>query len=362
MSNPLNPQLYKALLKAFGDVRIANEGEAYIPMASSYGGRGSSPPAHAGEYYCVKCPTCRDTRPRLWINHRWGVMTSNGSDKDDHLYLAHCFNEECFTSREEQRALYEKVYPFTYGRRVKQSELTTSANTAASPEPVALKPVSMPPGLLSLRDPQSAHAAAYLESRGFDLDELEQDWGVRYCLYAPAVRPRIFQRIVVPIHVLRPSLRTGNPCDTILAGWQSRYVGDDVPQNQEKYWSMAGMKKSHLLYGLPRAVDHRGTPLIVVEGVTDVWRLGVDAVSPLGKNISQVQRQLLVRHFDGRPIVVFFDQGATAEARRAANDIRSMRRAYGDNSPVVVVTPPQGRDDVAECTRQEAWATVWGAL
>ncbi|QDU98772.1 hypothetical protein [Lignipirellula cremea] len=355
MPSPLNPQLHNALLKAFGDVHIANEGETFIPSKVIYRGRQSSEAAHSGEYYSVDCPFCHG-RKKLWINHMWGVNDQG----EDHLYLAWCYRCEQPSIRETQKELREQVFPFSYGLRQKRSDLPTATSPSEGETISAPTPVAIPVGLLRFQDDVAASAADYLRERGFDPFELDEKWGVRYCPYANNVKPRILDRIVIPIYTLRRTLQFSQTTEVVLAGWQSRCIGDD-PSGTPKYMCMQGLKKSQLLYGLPQAVDTTG-PVVIVEGVTDVWRLGSRAVAVLGKAVSRTQQQLLVRHFPGRPIVVFFDDGAKAEGNLAAAAIRAIRQEYGDRAPVVVATPPAGRDDVGACMPDEAWAAVWAAL
>jgi hypothetical protein len=288
----------------------------------------------------------------------WGVKTADG---DDHLYLVHCFRNDCFSSYADFKALDAKVFPFSYGRRVPFSELGPATSSSPKVEASEQGPVTIPSGMFSLWDTVAATAAAYLRDRGFDPIELERQWGVQYCVLARNVQPTIFNRIVFPIYTLRSTLQVDQPFETLLAGWQSRHIGNDVPEDVGKYMTMKGMKKSHLLYGLPQAVGTEG-PLVIVEGATDVWSLRSNAVAVLGKSVSRIQQQLLVRHFPGRPIVVFFDDGAANESYLAATALRSIRQDFGDCSPVVIATPPAGRSDVGECSTEEAWASVWAAL
>ncbi|MEW4565773.1 hypothetical protein AB1K70_24850 [Bremerella sp. JC770] len=363
MSTPINSGLFKALERAFGRVLIGNEGGSYIPTTSTYNGRRGSPPAHAGEYYRVSCPHCRDTGHRLWINHMWGSRLDGADDRDDHLYLINCFNEGCFETRDDQKELYDKLFPFNYGRRERTSQWTAPSMKQARQSVTRNNPpVTLPGGTLPLSDAASHAAVNYLIQRGFNLEELVQRWGVQYCPFAPHAKPRILDRIIIPIYDLRPTMRYEEPFTMHLTGWQSRYIGAPVPAGQQKYLTMAGLKKSQLLYGLPQAVNHPGSPVVIVEGVTDAWRFQRDAVSTLGKGVSQIQLQLLVRHFSGRPIVVFFDRDASQEAQRAAKEIRAIRRTYGNIAPVVVGTLPDGRQDIGECTREEAWSAVWHAI
>jgi hypothetical protein len=145
-----------------------------------------------------------------------------------------------------------------------------------------------------------------------------------------------------------------------LAGWQAREI-DAGGRQSRKYLSMKGMRKSQLLYGLPKAIESEG-PVIVVEGATDVWRLGTNGVAAFGKMLHPSQIALLIRHFSGRPLVVFFDADAHEDAVVTAHQIRVKRREWGDSSPVVLATPQDGRGDVADCDHTTAWNCVRNAL
>ena len=124
---------------------------------------------------------------------------------------------------------------------------------------------------------------------------------------------------------------------------------------RSKYLSAAGMAKSKLLYGLPQASYSRG-PLVIVEGASDVWRLRTNALALLGKSLSDTQRSLICRWFAHRPLVVFLDRDAGDEA------LKHLRACAGHLAPVVVATLPDGRKDVGECTRAEAWDAVAASL
>jgi len=355
MTSPLNPDLFRALQRKFRHVAIANEGEPYIPARtrSTYRrGKMDSPPAYAGEYYRVCCPFCGDTRQRLWINHMFNVM---GADGDDHLYLAWCFNEECIDSRETQKKLLDWVFPFGYRARQRVEQFVPPQSPMPeSPEIDVRLPVCLP-----LSDPIASMAANYLWSRGFDPVELVDRWGIAYCPISPHSSPRIINRIIIPVHTLRIHLDTlWN--QAVLGGWQAREISDS-PGQSPKYLSMQGMKKSRLLYGLPQASLTEG-PVILVEGVTDVWRLGSHAVAIFGKSLSAQQRSLLTAHFHRRPIIVMFDLDAQREAILAANAIREARREWNDPAPVVIGQLPPGAGDIGEATRESAWEAIHFAV
>ena len=108
------------------------------------------------------------------------------------------------------------------------------------------------------------------------------------------------------------------------------------------------MQKSRLLYGLPQAVKAKG-PVVVAEGMADVWRVGPGGVALFGKSISPVQIKLILRHLRGRPIVVLLDGDAEDEAKKVCGLIRQAR-LQADNAPVVVGKLPAKRKDPGECT------------
>ena len=361
MPEPLNPRLYRALQRRFHHVEIANEGEQYIPsrVNSQYRrGRIDSPPAYAGEYYRVACPYCGDTRKRLWINHMFAVA---GEDGDDHLYLAICYNEGCIDCRAQQQRLYDMIYPVGYRAQQRLAEFAAARPAERSQVPSFEQPVQLPPSV-SLSDSIATRARDYLMSRGFDPTEIVALWGATYCATSPGSLPRVYDRIVIPVHALRQRLGAGaTPArEVFVAGWQAREIGN-TPGSRAKYLSMKGMRKSHLLYGLPRAVEGSG-PLVLVEGPTDVWRLGGNAVATFGKTMSPSQVALLLQYFARRPIVVMLDRDARAESQTATGLIRAGRRQWNDSAPVICAEPPDGMQDIGDCSREQAWNTIRGLV
>lgn len=193
MSEPLNPDLHRELVKHFPQVLISNEGEPFVGtrQPSIYRrGRHDNPPIHSGEYYRVSCPFCVDTRQRLYINHMFNVL---GEDGDDHLYLAYCFNEQCIDSRFMQKRLLDMIFPFGYRARQRLRSATPrpslSTPSVETPPPVIRLPPSFP-----LREPLAAIAWQYLLNRGFDPQEISERWGVTYSLIAPNVTPRCYAK------------------------------------------------------------------------------------------------------------------------------------------------------------------------
>ena len=127
----------------------------------------------------------------------------------------------------------------------------------------------------------------YLLKRGFDPEELEREWnigGTRYWgFYA--------FRIVAPIIFHNEAV-----------SWQSRDITDKqkakylpCPKEQEL------LHHKQLLYGLDKAL---WKTVVVVEGITGVWRLGPGSVATFGVEYTPSQL-LLLQSFDR--VMIFYD-------------------------------------------------------
>jgi DNA primase len=217
--------------------------------------------------------------------------------------------------------------------------------------------IHLPSPLFALNSPEALRARQYLIGRGFDPDELATIWGLSYCPVSTSPAPAFQDRIVIPITKV-PPFGMGDPTEESLVGWQARVITEGV---EPKYLFATGTKKSHVLYGLPSARKCEG-PVILVEGPTDVWRFGSNAVAFFGKSVSAAQLLLLLSNFRGRPLVFIFDRDADAKCRKYQTQLLQTRRQWQDFAPVLIGQLPEGREDIGECTRQEAWDTVTKAL
>src|SRR5947208_1421278 len=105
---PLNPALYAALQRAFGQVRIvhadARMDAVYLPGPD---GRLRLEVISAGEYLTVCCPFCNDTRFRLWINYRWGLRDVRTGTRN--RWLAICYHEDCLRAEANRVALIRRL-------------------------------------------------------------------------------------------------------------------------------------------------------------------------------------------------------------------------------------------------------------
>lgn len=347
MNTPINPRLYESLVREFHSVRVANAGQAYV-VGTSSGSRVDSPfrsTGRSGEYYCVNCPHCGDTRYRLWVNHMFGVDDGSGNN---HFHMVSCFNEKCFRDHQDSRNLWNRLFPFNYSERIRIEQLERGT-VGDEPLPVELAFNEMP-DQAGWGTPEAQVGIDYLHHRGFDIQELYEYWGVYIASSFDRSSPPVGGRIVVPIRQRVASLFGA---DTFpLVGWQARIVG----QGTSKYLCMRGLKKSKVLYGVDRASS--SGPLVVVEGPTDVWRFGRDAVALLGKSASRYQVEQLVTEYQHRPIAIALDTDAGREAEDLARELRGKRGDWGCRLPVFVVPPPAGVCDFADCSRDEAWRQV----
>lgn len=325
-SQPLNPLLYRALRQHFGSVVIANEGEGmqvqYLPSILGDGGVRAEILV-AGEYYRVCCPYCRDTRHRLWINHQFGQPDARGLPQ---TWLAHCFNEHCLASFERRRELEQRLFGFRNANERRQPMEISRGDQS----PLDLGPVTMPGQCFRLDQLPIDHPAVrYLrDERRHDIGYLSQYFGVSFCT-SPDPQYRIAgQRIVVPIW----------QCGSLI-GWQCRYAGElnwkatGIP----KYYTRPGLHKSKMLYNLDSA---KLWPfVVVVEGVTSVWRIGGPAVACLGKTVSGRQQSLLYEHWSGKPVLLLLDPDAREEMEGTLDEMQRVGRVQ-----VLSINLPAGTD------------------
>ena len=319
MSSPINSTLYQLLQQKFGEVKIANEGcHAYVQRMPDplHPGRVITHAAQWGEYYCVRCPFCRDHSPRLWINHLYASEVVRG--RRQFTNIATCYNEQCMQVPGRYEQLEQII--FGLGAHLKPRALPLSpVSMPHAPEPIR------PPGtVIPLSELPADHPARlYVVQRAFDPVELSEKFNVGLCISVDEPRLATAKgRLYIPV-IYRNE----------LVGWQARAVYPDV---QPKYFNSPGMKKSSLLYNYDQAQSQ--PYVIVVEGVPSVWRLGKAAVCLFGKTMSFAQRQLIARTWAGKPVFLLLDHDARDEMEVAKEQLT------GQSVRVVPVELPDSRD------------------
>jgi hypothetical protein len=134
----------------------------------------------------------------------------------------------------------------------------------------------------------------YLESRGFDPDQIVKLWGVQ-CI---GVAPRYGWRLWIPIH------QNGE-----VVSWTTRAIGDRVEKRYDN--SPAADERisaKQLLYG----DDYARHAIVITEGPIDCWAIGPGAVSVMGLAYTRQQLLLMSNH----PVrAICFDRESVAQRR-----------------------------------------------
>jgi len=274
----------------------------------------------------MNCPACYDTRHRLYINHRWGLKDEETGTRN--WWLCHCFNEDCVSDFNAQMRLREMVY----------DDASPGADDAVLPaRQVHRGPATLPGYCVPVADlPPHHRASRYLAGRGFA--HLARPLDLQYCEWAYDREWMAERRLVIPMRM-----------EGTLVTWQARFIDVDgpMPDKAPKYFTAPGTSKSVVLYNFNAARQVAGETVVVVEGPTDVWRYGPEAVATLGKAASMTQLQLLAMTWPAALFVVDGnDETAETRARRSVTEI--VKR--GDRRAAMVMTP-RGTDPGSMNTR-----------
>lgn len=317
MSKVLCPGLYQRLKDVFGEVEISAEGEPYREVVLNVLGERRRETVTTGEYYRVACPFCGESRKRLYINHNY--VNRPG--------MAICFNETACLSGPQNHVNRESLRKIILEYQ-DPSRFVVFNPPTISEDDGTLREVGYPGNGRLLELVSEEHPAVrYLRSRGFDPVELSKVYGVG--LVERAGDANLVGRILVPIHM-----------DGKMVGWQGRYP-DDLDWKAtgiRKYWNLPGMKKSRMLYGYDRARSYQFC--VVVEGVTDVWRIGPPAVCILGSSLNYNQRRLICATW--RTVFVMLDPDALDKSRVAVQELGDQLKGVGGR--VIHIVLPGGKD------------------
>lgn len=309
----LCPELYSLLQQTLGEVKIANEGMAYVEQNGTT--------VQFGEAYRVNCPFCGDNRNRLWLTHVYGQMLPGTPFRD--INHGVCFNEGCLKNPEKRRRLADMLFGLK-NKGYRHFEIRPG-----KVEPRQLSTVPSPGDVVPVTQLPTAHPAVqYLMGERRCSRELLDHFGVGYCVAAdqrfPEFQPAT-NRIIIPIWMYGA-----------FVGWQGRYIGRP-PHKCPKYFTCPRMPKRLVLYNFEQA---RQWPfVVVVEGTTDVWSMRHCSVAVLGKTISPQQMALLQQTWAGKPILMMFDPEAYDEMADIVQKLAEFHRG-----PVVRIRLPDNTD------------------
>jgi len=341
----LNPSLHHRLRQSFGHVDIVNE-DAPIRIEDRPGlERTKRWKVDSGEQYRVDCPFCGDTRGRLYISYAWGMDSKVGFPASK---LVVCHNERC----QEDPANNMRVF---LERKLNQYFSDVRRGIVNVPKPVA-GAAAVPRKKLEFPKPEwtvpvnqlgkvHGHVKEYLQDRRkFNLDVLYNSYGVVYAYEYPVSDSGkdyswLAGRIFIPV------VDHGE-----VIGWQARII-DDNSFSKSKYFNCPGWQKSADIYSIDYARQNRLG--LLVEGVTDVWRVGGGAFSTFGKVLSPVQEDVVTNNWQA--VGVLYDPDTdTDKMKSAAKAIMKLRQKV----PMVFrVQLPDGRDP-ADCDFKTVWDCI----
>ena len=278
--NPLNPELYNALRRNFGQVKIDNPGQKMVRQITP--GMPQPEIKVRGETYRVCCPWCGDGKFKLYVNYTFGT-------DDPETGQTFCLNK-CFRCGPKTDQLKEMT-TWTSIRR------TTAI--LGDPDEVAEIPTYISPGLcVGLDDPRAEDGRNYLAGRGIDPLEATRVYGVSMCIEGnPLVcKGGMLGRLIFPVTK-----------DGLHVGWQARLAFE--PQSLDKdrsfkflrWYTMPGVWRQDYLLGHDQA--NTSEHAILVEGPTDLVKQGAPCIASLGQTLSFGQARMIREHWD-RVVIV----------------------------------------------------------
>lgn len=178
------------------------------------------------------------------------------------------------------------------GRTLYEFEQKDRAVRSESKVKTRKRSIPAPPGT---KDMGPQHTT-YLQNRGFDPTRLADEWGLLGTFHISGLWS---WRVIIPIQD-----RDGRP-----VAYQGRTILNRKPKYKMTDNADILVDPKELLYGLHR-VPHDS--VIIVEGVTGVWKLGPGAVATFGIDWKKEQANIL-RQYTKR--FILFDPEPTAQQR-----------------------------------------------
>lgn len=315
---PLNENLYKAIAAAWDQTpKIINEGEQaqvdYPVPIISFIDTAITPIAtnriHGGEQYTICCPFCGDTRHRLYFSYLWATtITVGGATYRCSDSLVRCFNEECQRVPANKNLIRSRMSAILEDKNLLESIQVTAVESEKVTQ--LANQVPIPPNLRSITDPLVPEYVRHYWTRvrGYSPEVLDK-YGVKftYLNYPVRAGARLCQQMVTIIPVyqdgdywfyqIRLIPINGNP----ELGYERDQLGVELP----KYIIPHGSRKNWALYNIDNAVNYK--TVYLVEGVSDVWRIGDAAVARFGKTLSRAQMVLLKEKLFNKRLVIVPD-------------------------------------------------------
>lgn len=161
--------------------------------------------------------------------------------------------------------------------------------------------------LPDLLEPLKTAHAKYLIGRGFTPEGLVNTWGIQSTGPAGDYKHRIFIPIYYRNRVVSFQCRSISTNENVV-----RYL--TCPPEKEAIFHKS------ILYGIDNVISDT---IVVVEGVTDAWKLGAGAVATFGINYMKEQVYQISRY---KNVYIMFDPEKTAQrmAEKLGNELAFM--------------------------------------
>lgn len=334
----LNQQLYDALHKAFGKVNVFSRNEpatftAQYKTSLDRGGRNWATNVKGGEHYEVTCPLCG--MHKLWFSYLAGTVIESEGEPD--LWFSKnlliCYYCQGTSNELSRKAIWLRLKPEgEYFHVTKEQALGTNSyslsdlSSETSGESDISPTIVFPPGVGVGDQSVPERVKQYLKERNVDPKQLEAECAACWC---PNPTGNGVGRIVFPVYR-----------NSKLVGWQGRALPEDCSKTVPKYWTCGS--KANWLFNLDRA---RWFPFgVLVEGVFDVFRVGIQGICRFGKTTSISQLRMLVSCWGDQGIIVLPDMNdpdALPDAIKETTEWNA-RNLFKEEAKVVII--PKGKD------------------
>jgi hypothetical protein len=186
------------------------------------------------------------------------------------------------------------------------------ARTISEEKQYTPKQLLYPIGLTELKEPHKQ----YLRSRKFDPEKLERQYNLKGTGFTGDYR----FRIIAPVW---------------YKGFEVSYQGRDITNRQDPPYKACKQEDElrphkHCLYG--EFLEMR-TSIVVVEGITDVWRLGPGSVGTFGVQYTPQQVQLLKKY--KRRFMLFDSEKDDPNAIKQAKKLADSLSAFGGETHII---------------------------
>jgi hypothetical protein len=328
----LNPALYETLVKLYDKVSVVNPGQKGSFEQEYSDGKYIATKAHDCEQYKLNCPVCGDTRQRLYVSH-WAFRDLKfKSHQVVTTALMFCQNERC-TMIDVRRAISKEL---DWSR-------TSVIPVVKHNKRMSVADMPLPEGSVPINSPEAPKEAKdYLLGRGFDLDELYTSWDV-HAVEVLKEQPYHGPKIIYPV--------TWNSKRVF---WQARLCFDPTKDQQRqgitKYYNVPGISKSMYIYNRDQAIGQK--IVVMVEGVTDVHKVGQGAIAFFGKTPSTHQLQVIANVFSPATGVILLDSDADEEVKKFSEKYKT-GLFQGGLYPVYLK-----EKDPGSYTREQIWDII----